>query len=51
MRLVRYNPLNRSTHWPTLWENSFNDFFNDSFFLKKLENLPEIPPKIPFFFT
>lgn len=32
MKLVRYNPFNRSTFGPTLWENSFNDFFNDSFF-------------------
>jgi len=31
MRLLRYNPLNR----PTFWENSFNDFFNDSFFNTK----------------
>ncbi len=31
MKLVRYNPFNETA----FWGNSFNDFFNDSFFKSK----------------
>ena len=37
--------------YENLGDEQFQEFCHCLLSLKKFENLPEIPPKIPFFFT
>jgi len=45
MRLVKYNPFNK----PAFWENSMNDFFNDSFFNTERKNNGVFYPAVDIF--